>query len=311
LVLLAGLLWSGLALNLQAQEIPADLDIIDCHIHFYDPNVPHGRGFQLPDSPLGPTILPKDLHAAPKFRPVTGTVVVEANPHLEGNAWLLELAKNDPFIVGIVGNLAPGEPGFAANLERFAKDPLFRGIRISVRKLNELLDQENLDDLRLLAKYGLALDVNGGPDTPAAIAKLAPRIPQLRIVLNHIGNVHVTDQPPPKDWQAGVRAAAEQPNVFCKISALVESAARDGKTPPTDLEFYRRYHDVVWNAFGEDRVIYASNWPVSEKGSDYQTLQKISLQYAAEQGEKALRKFCSKNSQRAYNWVERPGRKHP
>jgi L-fuconolactonase len=66
---------------------------------------------------------------------------------------------------------------------------------------------------------------------------------------------------------------------------------------------------VVWNAFGDDRVIYGSNWPVSEHAADYQTLQRLIMEYAFEKGGEATVKFCSLNARRAYKWVERPGRR--
>jgi predicted TIM-barrel fold metal-dependent hydrolase len=97
--------------------------------------------------------------------------------------------------------------------------------------------------------------------------------------------------------------------VFCKISALVEGAARDGQEAPDDLSFYKPTIDVVWNAFGDDRVIYGSNWPVSDRAAEYQTLQRIVMEYALEKGADATRKFCSLNAKRAYKWVERPGRR--
>jgi predicted TIM-barrel fold metal-dependent hydrolase len=109
-------------------------------------------------------------------------------------------------------------------------------------------------------------------------------------------------------WVEGIRKAALHPNVFCKISALVEGANRNGQKAPGDLAFYKPYIDVVWNAFGDDRVIYGSNWPVSEGSADYVTLQRIALEYARTRGPEAVRKFCSLNAKRAYKWVEREGR---
>src|SRR5690606_12630275 len=132
-------------------------------------------------------------------------------------------------------------------------------IRISVHLLKNLLERRELGDLRRLAERDLALDVNGGPETPAVIAQLARQLPALRVVLNHLGNVRIAGDPP-RDWQEGICAAAEQPNVFCKVSALVEGAAQNGQRAPQDLDFYRPYLDVVWNAFGDERVIYGSNW---------------------------------------------------
>lgn len=292
-----------------ADEFDSRLDIIDCHTHFYDPTRPEGIPWPGKGTPLYRPVLPKHLRELKQFRRVTGTVIVEASPRVEDNTWLLELAKDDPFIVGIVGRLEPDSADFEKHVKHFAANPLFRGIRISVQLLKELLQKSSLADLKLLADHDLALDVNGGPETPAVIAMLAPQLPSLRIVLNHIGNVRITAAEPPREWQEGIRAAAEHSNVFCKISALVEGAAQDEQNPPDDMLFYKPYIDVVWNAFGDDRVIYGSNWPVSERAADYETLQRIAMEYAFAKGDDATRKFCSLNAKRAYKWVERSGRR--
>jgi len=300
-------------LNLLAAPATAEsmqgLDIIDCHTHFYDPSRKEGVPWPGKGTPLYRTVLPKDLRTLKQYVPVTGTVIVEASPRLEDNAWLLEIAKDDPFVVGIVGHLKPGEPDFAAHVKRFAADPLYRGIRVGSNTVKTLLEKNELADFKTLAEYDLALDVNGGPDTPALVALLAAKLSNLRIVQNHIGNVKITKDAPPSDWAAGIQAAAKHKNVFCKISALVEGAARDKQKPPTDVDFYRPYIDVVWNAFGDDRVIYGSNWPVSDGAADYYTLEKIALTYASEKGNDALKNFCSLNAKRGYKWVERPGRR--
>ncbi len=310
--LIAGSLAGTAALGMRslfADQPDAALDIIDCHTHFYDPDRPEGVPWPPKDSPLYRTVLPADFRDLVQYRPVTGTVIVEASNRVEDNAWLLELAQNDPFIVGIVGNLTPSKPEFAGHVKRFAANPLFRGIRIQVQLLKELLQQDKIIDLKLLADHDLELDVNGGPDTPETIAKLAPLLPSLRIVLNHIGNVAVVADAPPADWKAGIQTAAKHQNIYCKISALVEGAARDGHEAPDDLAFYKPYIDVVWNSFGDDRVIYGSNWPVSDMAASYETLQRIVMEYAAEKGVDATRKFCSLNAKQAYKWVEREGRR--
>jgi len=102
-----------------------------------------------------------------------------------------------------------------------------------------------------------------------------------------------------------MRGAAKAPNVFCKISALVEGAARDGKKAPLDLEFYRPTLDVVWDAFGEDKVIYGSNWPVCEFAADYRNVQRLSMEYVGQKGVEPLKKFCALNAARAYHWISR------
>lgn len=296
------------ALQAQVQQGPLDLDIIDCHTHFYDPTRPEGVPFPAKGTPLYRTTLPEHLRAQKMFRKVTGTVIVEASAWVEDNAWLLQLAEKDPFVVGIVGNLQPGSPTFAKDLDRFASNPLFRGIRISGSAAEKLLEADAVGDLQRLADRDLALDVVHG--SAELVARLAGRLPALRIVLNHSGGAPVTAAGPTVEWTGAIRAAAKHPNVFCKISHLVRTALHE-KRPPgtTELDFYRPYLDVMWEAFGEERVIYASNWPVSEAISDYEALQRIPLLHAFEKGEAATRKFCSLNAQRAYRWVERPGRR--
>ena len=304
---------SGLAglesLPLFANKPDTELDVIDCHTHFYDPTRPGGIPWPAKGSPLYRTVLPEHLRELKHFRRVTGTVIVEASDRLEDNDWLLGLAKDDPFVVGIVGRLEPESADFARHLKRFAANPLFRGIRISTSLLRTLLDKDKLDDLKLFAAHDLALDVNGGPETPADLARLAKRVPDLRIVLNHIGNVKITSNAPPRDWANGIRAAAKHKNVSCKISALCWAAAEGGKKASRDLDFYRPYIDVVWRAFGDDRVIYGSDWPASENAADYATQQRIVMQYAFERGDDATRKFCSLNAKRIYKWVDRDGRR--
>ncbi len=293
---------NGADANLVKQ--PEDLKIIDCHTHFYDPTRPEGVPWPSAGSSLYRTVLPQHLRELKQYRRITGTVIVEASPLVEDNAWLLDLAKDDPFIVGIVGNLMPGKDEFAGHLDRFAKNPLFRGIRVSSNTVTDLLNSSSLNDLKKMIDHDLSLDVNGGPDTPAIVARLAEKLPSLRIVQNHIGNVRITADAPPADWKSGIEAAAMHANVFCKVSALVEGASRDGQKAPAEMSFYKPYIDVVWNAFGDDRVIYGSNWPVSENAADYETLQRIVMEYAAERGDEETAKFCSKNAARAYKYKQ-------
>jgi len=291
-------------MGLKAAPVEA-IEIIDCHTHFYDPMRSEGVPWPPKESSLYRTVLPEHLRAQKQYRPVTGTVVVEASHRLEDNAWLLDLAKRDPFIVGVVGNLKPGGEGFAAHLKRFGSNPVYRGFRVSAELVKDLLKRKELTDLKRVIDADLSLDVNGGPETPGVIAALSGELPELRIVLNHIGNVHITGAPPPVDWVEGIKSAGRAQNIYCKISALMESAARGEVQAPADLDFYRPYIDVVWNSFGDERVIYGSDWPVSERAGDYAEQQRIIMEYASERGEGAVRGFCAENAFRAYKWKRR------
>lgn len=283
--------------------------IIDTHTHFYDPTRP--QGVPWPDKTnklLYRTVLPADFTAVAKPHGVTATVVVEASAWLEDNQWLLDLAAKEHYLVGVVGHLTPGEDDFEKNLRRFAQNPLYRGIRVNHAVLKtRLSDRDFRRSLAMLAEHDLELDVNGGPDMPADVAKLAKEIPALRVVINHVANVKIDGKAPPENWQTGMQAAAAHKNVFCKVSALVEGATRrdEEMNVPDDVEFYQPVLDTVWKLFGEDRLIYGSNWPVCERAAPYATVFKIVSEYFRGKGSEAADKYFRRNAQAAYKWVAR------
>jgi L-fuconolactonase len=234
---------------------------------------------------------------------VVGTVVVEASPWVEDNRWLLNLAAKEPFLLGIVGHLDPAVDDFDKNLRRFARDPLYRGIRISHDDLKSGLKGKLVDRCKLLVDHNLTLDVNGGPEMPADVARLADELPKLRIVINHCANLKIDGREPPRSWREGMHEAAKHPNVYCKASALVEQTGR--KEPPRDVEYYKPVLDVLWKEFGEDRLVFGSNWPVSDLAAPLSTVVGIVREYFAGKGDSAAAKFFAENSKAAYVWKKR------
>ncbi len=276
--------------------------IIDTHTHFYDPTRPQGVPWPSPkEKALYRPVLPEHYKALAVPEGVTGTVVVEASAWLEDNQWILDLAKKDPFLVGHVGNLRLGAEGFRANLERFAANPLFRGLRAGGSAIRELVQSGQLGDLEMLAAKDLELDLLLGPaDLPAA-RKLAERIPSLRLVLDHVAGARIDGRAPDSAWVEGIRGVAACPNVFCKVSDL---AGRTGQRPaPTNLDYYILTLDVLWQAFGEERLIYGSNWPVCEPFASYATVQRLVSEYFESKGPEASEKYFWKNAQAAYRII--------
>jgi predicted TIM-barrel fold metal-dependent hydrolase len=277
-------------------------EIIDAHTHFYDPARPEGVPWPgKTDKLLYRTVLPRDFLAVARPVGVTRTIVVEASPWLEDNQWLLDLAAKDRTIVGVVGRLFPGDDKFADHLKRFAKNPLFRGIRINKDELEKgLVKSGYVTDLKRLGEHGLTLDVNGGPDMPAVVARLAAQVPSLRIVINHAGNLPIDGKAPPESWLKGMKQAAAGKNVYCKVSALVEGAVPRNQKAPAGVAYYRPVLDALWDTFGPDRLIYGSNWPVSDSRADYATVFGIVRQYFSEKGDVAARKFFTDNARKAW-----------
>ncbi|QDT86661.1 amidohydrolase family protein [Gimesia chilikensis] len=308
----AGLVAAQTTLSWAAAEKTQELlpqKVVDTHTHFYDPSRPEGVPWPPKNSSLYRTVLPKDFVALKKYQPVNATVVVEASKLVEDNQWILDVAKDNPVIIGFVGRLTPGDPQFRQQLKRFAKNPIYKGIRVNHNLVEPGLSQPRfIDDLKFMADKGLQVDLNGGPVTLDAARKVAQQVPDLRIVVDHIGNVVIKGDEIDPDWRRYMEALADQKQVFIKVSALVEGASRHRPNDvPADVDYYRPTLDVIWNQIGVDRMIFGSNWPVSERAADYVTLQKILVDYLQDKGQAALDKVFWQNSKVAYRWDKYPG----
>lgn len=275
--------------------------IVDTHTHFYDPSRPQGVPWPDPvDAFLYRRIMPEDFKREALSEGVTGTVVVEASAWVEDNRWVLDLAEEDPFLLGMVGRLEPHDEDFESNLDRFAAHELFYGIRLGKAPVD---DPVFLGALEQLVAHDLTLDLLVGKERLAGVNACAARFPRLRIVLNHLAHVPVTGGQPDEEWIAGITSAAAHPNVFCKISGMVELAR--AAPPPDQPAYYEPVLDVLWNVFGENRLLFASNWPVSWRFASYRQVQSLALACLEPRGSEALDKIMGKNSREAYRWVRR------
>ncbi len=243
-------------------------------------------------------VMPDDYKALAVPEGVTGTVVIEASKWVEDNQWLLDLAADEPFIVGFVGNLAPTDANFQRHLNRFSENPLFRGIRIGTGHLNSISDKMFLANIEKLAEKELELELLINPAALRTLSVLIEHTPAMRVVINHIAGVPVDGNPPHPTWVDAIHEVARYPNVYCKVSGLVEHT---GQTPaPSDVAYYIPTIDVLWEAFGEERLIYGSNWPVSERFASYKTVQQIVNDYFSAKGDVAAAKFFWQNAKTAY-----------
>ena len=278
--------------------------IIDTHTHFYDPTRSEGVPWPDPDDDvLYRPVYPAHHKALALPEGVNGTVVVEASTWVEDNQWILDLAEDEPFIVGFVGNLDINSADFEGNLERYAANPLFRGVRLRGVDIGEVVRGGNLANIEMFAAKDLSVDLLSSPDALPSVAALAAKIPELRIVINHVAGVRIDGKAPDAAWVEGMQMAAANPHVYCKVSGLVESTK--DKPAPTDVAYYAPTVDVLWDAFGADRLVYGSNWPVSERFADYATVQRIVSQYFNAKGVVAAEKYFWRNALAAYKWLDR------
>lgn len=289
----------------------APLPVIDTHIHLFDPTRPQGVPWPpKTNAKLYQPALPPRYRKLAEPHGVVGAIKVEASPWLEDNQWVLDVAETDTIVVGVVGNIEPGKPQFRPNLERFAKNKLFRGIRYGTLWGRDFPDstrrQAVLDDLKFMASAGLSMDtVGSSPRVMADLVRLNDQIPELRIVVDHLPQLEPPSEPAAsKAYEDTLRELAKRPQVILKVSAVLR---RVNGEVPTDPNFYKPRLDQIFGIFGEDRLMFGSDWPNSDNWGSYDQVFAVVREYFASKPLAAREKVFWRNSYRAYRWV----RRHP
>ncbi|HEX4489204.1 MAG TPA: amidohydrolase family protein [Terriglobales bacterium] len=285
------------------------IPIIDTHIHLFDTARPQGVPWPAKeDGILYQPAFPDRYRKIAVPLGIVGAIEVEASPWLEDNQWVLDVAAKDKIVVGTVGDLEPGKPEFRKQLERFLKNPLFRGIRygnIWDRDLGrELSKAEFVAGLRELADANLSLDTaNQTPALVTAALRVTDLVPKLRVILDHLPQLTPpTDAAALKAYEADLHELGKRPQVFVKISEVLRRV--DGKIP-RELSFYRARLDELFGIFGEDRLLYGSDWPNSDQWLPFEAELSLVREYFNGKGRAAAEKYFWKNSVAAYRWVKR------
>jgi L-fuconolactonase len=285
------------------------IPIIDTHIHLFDTTRPQGVPWPgKNDGILYQPAFPDRYRKIAVPLGVVGAIEVEASSWLEDNQWVLDVAAKDNIIVGTVGDLEPGKLEFRKQLERFQRNPLFRGIRygnIWDRDLGrELGKPEFVAGLRELADADLSLDTaNQTPALVAAALRTTDQVPKLRVILDHLPQLTPpTDAVALKAYQSDLRELGKGRQVYVKISEVLRRV--DGRIPQ-GLSFYRDRLDELFGIFGEDRVMYGSDWPNSDQWLPFEVELRLVREYFASKGRTVAEKYFWKNSVAAYRWVKR------
>jgi L-fuconolactonase len=208
-----------------------------------------------------------DLAAVARPAGVAGSVAVQARQSLAETRWLLGLADASPFVKGVVGWVDLRSEQAAEEIARFAGHEKFVGVRHVVQDEPDprfLLGDEFVRGVRLLHQVGLVYDLLLYPPQLPAAVELAGLLPEQPFVLDHLAKPRVKAGEL-ADWQRDIHALAAHPNVSCKLSGLVTEAAwrrwqRDDFTP---------YLDVALAAFGPERLMFGSDWPVCLLSAEY------------------------------------------
>ena len=233
---------------------------IDAHQHFWIYRAEEYDWIDESMVPLRRDFLPGDLARERHEDGFHGSIAVQARQSLEETRWLLELADGDPCIMGVVGWVDLRSPDVYSQLEAFSCNSKLVGIRHIVQSEPDdrfLLRVDFLRGISLLERFDLTYDILIYPKHLGVAAEFVRQFPRQRFVLDHLAKPYIKTGEI-ESWAAGIRRLAEFPNVFCKLSGLVTEADWKSWKPEQITPYFR----VAFEAFGPERLMIGSDWPV-------------------------------------------------
>jgi predicted TIM-barrel fold metal-dependent hydrolase len=276
---------------------------IDAHIHLYDTRRQGSALFldSVRQAKIYSPHLAKEFAAVGVPAGVGFAVVIEASQRREDNFWLMDLVDSSDQLIAFIANLDPRDPWYIKDLDSLTKSPKFRGIRIRPLRPLTLSDPQIIDKFGELEKRGLVLELGGSDLDPEVLKTIARRYPHMNIILDHLaGGRFYSDRSQLDKWKERLVAFASEPNVYCKVSALFDLS---GEHPaPLNPSFYDTMIDPVVDLFGPDRVLFGSNWTLSDLFGPYSEMIRIVDDYCKRRGDLSPDQLFYKNIKRAYRF---------
>jgi L-fuconolactonase len=272
--------------------------VIDSHLHLWDLQRSAYSWITPELGPLHTTITADRAEAELAAAGVDRAVLVQAEDSVTDTEFMLEVAAERGWVAGVVGWVQLDDPAVAAaQLDRFAADPAFRGVR-------HLVHDDPRDDflalpsvrtsLGLLAERGLPYDVpDAWPRHLTATADLAGALPGLTVVLDHLGKPPHGKPDFPR-WREAFTAVAARPNTVAKVSGL------QVRGEPFTAAAIRPAWDAALELFGPDRLLWGSDWPMTLLTAGYAGTWEVVAELLGELTDEEQGKILTDNAQRVY-----------
>lgn len=271
--------------------------IVDAHQHLWRTGrgdygwIPEG------DAVLDRDYLPSDLSTVARAAGVTQTVLVQAAPTTAETEYMLGLADGSDLIAGVVGWIDFEDPGARRTLDRFARHPKFLGVRPMVQDIADpdWVVSPDIDwAFDAVEEMDLTFDALGLPIHGSRFLARLTRHPDLRVVLDHGLKPQIADGGF-DDWAPMMQDLADNTSACCKLSGLITEAGAD-----VTAETLRPYSDHILTAFGPDRVMWGSDWPVSRLRMEYGDWLGMAQRLCAGLSERDRAKVFADTARKAY-----------
>jgi len=265
---------------------------IDSHQHFWDYD-PHEYPWIKSDWPIRKSFLPPDLKPLLDKAGFDSCVAVQARQTIGETEWLLQLADQYPFIAGVVGWVDLQSEAIEKQICDLLHPKLVAVRHVAQDEPDDrfLVRKEFLRGISVLAEHRLAYDILIFPKQLPAAIELVRQFPAQRFVLDHIAKPFIRDGVV-EPWATQIRELAKSRNVACKLSGMVTEA----RWHQWSLEDFRPYLDIVWEAFGEDRLMIGSDWPVCLLSANYPLTMDIVQGYLEQFSQPVRQKVLGTNA---------------
>lgn len=273
--------------------------MIDSHQHFWQYHPIKDAWITDNMKVIQQDFMPNDLKEELVKNKIDGCVAVQADQSENETHFLVDQAGNNDFIKGVVGWVELCADNIEERLNYFSQFNIVKGFRHIVQAEQDeafLLRDDFCHGISLLEKYNFTYDLVIAPTHLVHATKFAQRFSNQKFVIDHLAKPFIKDQRIDQ-WEKDIQRIAHHENVFCKISGLVTEA--DWKN--WKQKDFTPYLDVAFNAFGVDRVMYGSDWPVCLVASSYQEQLSIINNYLNPFSENEIKKVMGINAQNFYN----------
>ena len=270
---------------------------IDAHQHFWNYSVEEYGWIDDSMEVLKKDFLPADLEPLLQNSGIGRSVAVQARTSVEETEWLLKLADENDSVAAVVGWLDLRSPQLEDQLKKYAANPKLVGLReiLQGQEPEYMLDADFVRGVKLLGQYDLAYDLLVFPRHLKAVKQLLAQLPAQRLVIDHLAKPLIGEGLI-DEWAEDMHDLAKHEHVYCKLSGMVT------ETGPDWLESdFTPYMEVIFDAFGEERIMYGSDWPVCLLRADYSQVCDIARNFVKEYSATAEEKVFGLNASKLYN----------
>jgi L-fuconolactonase len=271
---------------------------LDAHQHFwqFDP-VRDAWITEGAMSVIRRNFMPDDLSPILSKNGFDGCIAVQADQSEAETHFLLDLAAKNDCVKGVVGWIDLKADNLNERLDYFSQFPALKGFRhiLQGEKPEFMLDPKFTEGVRLLGKKGFTYDILVFPKHLKAVQKFLKTTDNQPFVIDHLAKPYIK-KGLIKEWAKAIKAIAKQENVMCKISGMVTEADWQGWVAAD----FTPYLDVVFEAFGTNRIMYGSDWPVCLLAADYEQQLSIVQNYVSKLSDTEGGKIMGQNAARFY-----------